>query len=85
MRASHPNGGMPDQIVDLRESGYLSTTELCRQLAIGAGIPASFIISQLDIKPRVIVNRNAMYWAPEQLSEIRRALILRLLTAEFQS
>ena len=84
MRPGYPNGGMPDQIVDLREEGFMSTSEMGRQLAIGAALPATFIINQLGVKPRVVLNGgNAMYWTPDQLRQVRRALVMRLLAAEF--
>lgn len=86
MREGHPNGGIPDQVIDLMNAGYLSTGELSRQLGIGASLPTSFIITQLGIQPRISLGgRPAMYWAPEQLSEVRRALIKRLIAAEFDA
>lgn len=84
MRIDAPHGGRQDGMIDLQQAGYMSTGALSAKLGLGGSIPTSFIVDQLGIQPRMKgPTGNGYYWAPEQLGQIRRALITRLLAQEF--
>lgn len=67
------------RIIDLRNTHLLSTGALCKKL--GLQLNSQYIID-LGVLPQVR-GPVGLYWAPGQLREIRRALISRLIDAEF--
>lgn len=75
MRTEAPKGGVGDQVIDLRKSGFLSTGAVCLRLGIQVSVGA--IQSDLGVPPRVTTKQGS-YWAPEQISDIRTALIEKL-------
>lgn len=76
--------GITDQQFDLKTAGYLSTTEVVRR--IGVGLNRAQIVQDFGISPRLVLNGGkAVYWAPEQVSEIRRNLVMKLLREEWAS
>lgn len=85
MRPEAPSGGRQDGTIDLQSAGFLSTGAICAQIGLWSNaMPVSFIVSELGIEPRIQApNGRGFYWAPEQMRQIRQALIRRLLEREF--
>lgn len=72
--------GVPNDLRELLELGYVSTTTLATTLGL-PGLSTSWIASNFGIFPhRPVRNGSVVYWAPEQVDEIRAALIERLLS-----
>ena len=84
MRKEAPHGGKQDSTIDLQAAGYMSTGALSARLGLGGALNAGFIVNELGIKPRMKgPTGSGYYWAPEQVKEVRRAIIYRLLEQEF--
>jgi hypothetical protein len=77
MRDEAPHGGRSDKMIDLHMAGFLSTTSLTSALGLTGTLPPSFIVNELGIKPHYKLS-GGYYWAPEQVGEVRRALIRKL-------
>lgn len=83
MRADAPNGGLQDRTIDLRAAGFMSTGALSAKVGAGT-LQASYIVNELGVPPRVHgPTGNGYYWAPEQVRQVRQALILKLMRQEF--
>lgn len=72
-------------ILDLRESGMISTTELARHFGLSC-LPATFIVNTLGIRPALVVRSGqAYYWNSDQVNQIRNALIAHLLKIDVKA
>lgn len=63
----------------------MSTGALSSRVGLCCTMSASFIINELGVLPRMKgPTGNGYYWAPEQVRDVRRALILHLLAIELE-
>lgn len=84
MRDEAPHGGRQDGTIDLQSAGFMSTSALSARLGLGCHLPTSFIINDLRVAPRMKgPTGSGYYWSHEQVRQVRRALITRLLAQEF--
>lgn len=85
MRPEAPNGGKQDATLDLQAAGYMSTGAMSARLGLHGALSVGFIVNELGVNPRMKgPTGTGYYWAPEQVRQVRRALISRLLTQEFE-
>lgn len=69
---------------DLKEQGYCCTGDLLEALGL-KNLSANWIEEVLGISPVMIVNRGQVkYYHKVQISDVRRALIFKLLKDDFE-